>query len=390
MVTTVEGPGPARTILWPVIKYLGSKRRLVPMLGAIVRAAGANTALDLFSGTSRVGQEFKRAGAHVTSVDNARYAHTFARCYVATDATAVDIDELDAVIARLNALEGHDGYVTETFCRQARFFQPHNGQRIDAIRDVIGAEYAGSALEPLLLTSLLEAADRVDSTTGVQMAYLKQWAPRSFNRLELRRPELIAGPGRAVLGDAVELVARLGSFDLAYFDPPYNQHRYVANYHVWETIVAWDRPEHYGLARKRVDIRDSDSTRSAFNLRREMPVALRECVEAVDASLVVVSYNDEAWLSLDQLVDMCTSRGEVVVLGFGSRRYVGAQIGIHNPNGERVGEVSHLHNTEYLIVAGAGAARIVDEAGLREALMTTSLPSAAVVPSAHSTDSGHK
>ena len=29
---------------------------------------------------------------------------------------------------------------------------------------------------PVLLTSLIEAADRVDSTTGVQMAYVKQWA----------------------------------------------------------------------------------------------------------------------------------------------------------------------------------------------------------------------
>jgi adenine-specific DNA-methyltransferase len=31
---------------------------------------------------------------------------------------------------------------------------------------------------------------------------------------------------------------------------------------------------------------------------------------------------------------------------------VGAQIGIHNPAGVKVGEVSHLRNTEYLFVAG--------------------------------------
>ena len=46
---------------------------------------------------------------------------------------------------------------------------------------------------------------------------------------------------------------RLGHFDLAYLDPPYNQHRYFTNYHVWETLVAWDAPEAYGVARKRVD-----------------------------------------------------------------------------------------------------------------------------------------
>ncbi len=33
------------------------------------------------------------------------------------------------------------------------------------------------------------------------------------------------------------------------------------------------------------------------------------------------------------------------------KRYVGAQIGIYNPQGEKVGKVSHLRNIEYLYVA---------------------------------------
>ncbi len=58
--------------------------------------------------------------------------------------------------------------------------------------------------------------------------------------------------------------------DIAYLDPPYNQHRYVGNYHVWETLVAWDAPDHYGVACKRVDVRDP-ATSSVFNRRREAP-----------------------------------------------------------------------------------------------------------------------
>ena len=118
---------------------------------------------------------------------------------------AVDRDALDAALADLAARPGVDGYVTETFCVQSRFFQPFNGRRIDAIRDAIESDYATSPLYPVLLTSLIEAADRVDSTTGVQMAYVKEWAPRSFRPLELRVPELLAGPGVAVRGDACEL-----------------------------------------------------------------------------------------------------------------------------------------------------------------------------------------
>jgi adenine-specific DNA-methyltransferase len=341
-----------------VIKYLGSKRRLVPVLSEICRAAGARTALDLFTGTTRVAQAFKAQGVHVTAVDSARYAHVFARTYVEADAAAADVGALEAAVARLDALPGVDGYVTEMFSRQARFFQPHNAARIDAVRAAIETEYAGSALQPLLLTSLIEAADRVDSTTGLQMAYVKQWAPRSFNALALRAPQLLEGPGRAVRGDAVELAPSLGHFDLAYLDPPYNQHRYFTNYHVWETLVAWDAPEAYGVARKRIDARDP-ATHSVFNSKRTMPAALASVVASVDCDLLVLSYNDEAWLALDELETICSqpgpsSRGPraVAILAFDSARYVGARIGIFDPSGRKVGRVGHLSNQELLVIAG--------------------------------------
>ncbi len=334
-----------------MIKYLGSKRRLVPILERIAAATGAQRALDLFTGTTRVAQAYKRHGLQVTAVDSARYAEVFARCYLATDAAAVDRRTLAEAVAHLQALPGEPGYVTETFCVRSRFFQPFNGERIDAVRQAIADDFAGDPMEPILLTSLLEAADRVDSTIGVQMAYVKEWAPRSFKPLELRLPELLGGPGRAVRGDAVEEAVGLGAFDLAYLDPPYNQHRYFTNYHVWETLVAWDRPAHYGVACKRIDARDP-STKSAFNSKRTMPAALRATIDAVDCQFLVLSYNDEAWLAREELEEMCGRHPEVVTLAFDSARYVGARLGIHGPTGAKVGTVSHVRNREYLVLAG--------------------------------------
>jgi adenine-specific DNA-methyltransferase len=355
-----------------MIKYLGSKRRLVPVLAQICTASGARTALDLFTGTTRVAQAFKACGVHVTAVDSARYAHAFAQTYVEADAAATDGRALDAAVSHLNGLPGREGYVTEMFSRQARYFRPHNAARIDAVRDAIDSEYAGSPLFPMLLTSLIEAADRVDSTTGVQMAYVKQWAPRSANPLELRVPELLDGPGRATRGDALGLVPTLGHFDLAYLDPPYNQHRYFTNYHVWETLVAWDAPEAYGVARKRLDARDP-STRSAFNSKRTMPAALASVVAQVECDLLVLSYNDESWLGVEELEALCAGPGapprsgrrEVATLAFDSARYVGARIGIHDPSGRKVGRVGPLSNQELLVIAGAPVMvrRVVEAVG---------------------------
>jgi adenine-specific DNA-methyltransferase len=334
-----------------MIKYIGSKRRLVPVLGDLAARAGAATALDLFTGTTRVAQELKRRGLHVTAVDTARYSEVFAECHIATDAVDVDKDELHEAIEYLSNRPGYAGYFTETFCVQSRYFQPFNGKKVDAIRDTLQNEFATSPLFPILLTSLIYAADRVDSTTGVQMAYVKQWAPRSHNPLHLRSPNLYAGPGRATRADATHVAAELPKVDLAYLDPPYNQHRYFTNYHIWETLVAWDSPAHYGIACKRIDSRDA-STKSVFNSARVMPGALAQVIRDVQAQVLILSYNNESWISLKDLVTLCSERGHVAVLAFDSKRYVGAQIGIYNPDGDKVGKVSHLRNVEYVLVAG--------------------------------------
>jgi adenine-specific DNA-methyltransferase len=169
----------------------------------------------------------------------------------------------------------------------------------------------------------------------------------------------------------------LGPFDLAYLDPPYNQHRYDANYHVWETVIEWDEPDHYGVACKREDIRDTEG-RSPFNSRRTMPDALARVVGMVDAEVVVLSYNDESWLSLAELYDLCRPRGHVEVLAFDSARYVGARIGIHDPTGRKVGTVSHLRNTEYVLVAGERT-RVL---AMAEAVVVAGLGTAVGAPSA--------
>lgn len=362
-----------------MIKYLGSKRLLVPVLGEVAAAVGARTAVDLFTGTTRVAQELKRRGLHVTANDTATYSAVLSDCFVATDAGQVDLAELDDALARLQALPGRRGYVTETFCEQARYFRPANGARIDAIRDAIEADHRDSWLYPVLLTSLLLAADRVDSTTGVQMAYLKQWAPRASRPLQLSRPDLLPGPGRTVLGDALETVATLPPVDLMYLDPPYNQHRYATNYHVWETLVRWDAPEHYGIACKRSDSRDP-SRKSVFNVRREMPHALRSLIRRARAEVVVVSCNDETWVGPDDVAGWLAEAGheEVTRMAFDTKRYVGAQIGVHNGAGQRVGTPGRLRNVEYVVVAGprdkvaAATRRVAESAGAGPRLLTVS------------------
>lgn len=345
-----------------MIKYIGSKRTLIPVIQEAVGSASAAlgdptaTVIDLFSGTSRVGHALKRAGYRVLSNDHNAYASTLARCYVQADAERV-LDDARRLVREFNALKGTPGYFTETFCVRSRFFQPKNGERVDAIREAIAARGLEPELESVMLVSLMEAADRVDSTTGVQMAYLKSWSPRSFNDLELRVPEVLlrpaAGACRAFEMEALE-AARALEGDIAYVDPPYNQHAYNGNYHVWESLVRWDKPEVYGVACKRVDVRER---RSVFNSRPRFRAAMSELLSAIRAPVIVASFSDEGYITRAEMQEMLSGLrgGEARVLTIATDfpRYVGARIGIYNPRGERVGRVGRLRNTEYVFVASS-------------------------------------
>ena len=107
------------------------------------------------------------------------------------------------------------------------------------------------------------------------------------------------------------------------------------------------------MACKRVDSRD-DETKSRFNQKRLMPDAFADVLGSVRAKTVVVSYNNESWMTADQIELILADRHEAVItMSFDSKRYVGAQIGIHNPAGQRVGSVSHTRNLEHVFVAGS-------------------------------------
>jgi len=338
-----------------LIKYIGSKRTLLPVIvEAIGRVPKARSVIDLFSGTSRVGHALKDAGYKVFANDHNAYAATLARCYVQADRHDV-LGSATKLAREFNAIKGEPGYITETFCTRSRFFQPKNGARIDAIREAIAAKSLDPELEAVMLVSLMEAADRVDSTTGLQMAYLKAWAPRASGDLTLRVPDILPrakrGKGRATCLDAFDAAAKLKA-DIAYIDPPYNQHSYLGNYHIWESLVRWDKPPVYGVACKRIDVPDR---RSVFNSKPKFSPALSELLAAVHAPVLVVSFSNEGYITRPameaMLAGLWNGTAHVTTIETDFKRYVGAQIGIYSPAGKKVGKVSHLRNKEYLYIA---------------------------------------
>ncbi len=317
----------------------------MPQLVSALTEGRPRTALDLFAGTSRVGHALKRAGVRVHANDHNAYAHAFAMCYGAADAWRWR-EPAERLLAELEALPGRAGWFTETYAVRARYLRPENAARAEAIRARIAVLALPPELEAIALTSLVEAADRVDSTVGLQMAYLKQWSARSRQPLRLRLPELLSGEGSASCLDALE-AADLNEADVAYLDPPYNQHSYLGNYHLWETLVRGDEPEVYGVACKRTDVRERGS---AFNRRGTMEDAFVAVLARVRARRIVVSFSDEGFVPLARLRELLATRGSVHEASVEHPRYIGHRLGVFNLQGERVGQPGPARNREHLFV----------------------------------------
>ena len=131
--------------------------------------------------------------------------------------------------------------------------------------------------------------------------------------------------------------------------------------------MAWDAPTHYGVACKRDDLRDP-ARRSAFNGRRTMPAAL--------AGVIGVGPGRGGGPLLQQRVVAELRRSSTTCAPAAAtwRCWPSTRPATWGPGsasttrpGSKVGTVSHLRNTEYVLVAGdrARVRRMVAARGRR-------------------------
>lgn len=316
------------------IKYAGSKLKLLPhILPMVCGLRGVRTVLDGFSGTTRVSQALYQTGRFaVTCNDLAAWSPVFARCYLQADRPAAEYQRL---IDRLNALPGRVGWFTEHYGvgeLQKYPFQRKNLERLDAIRDEIAAWRAAGEIdevtESVLLTSLILALDRVDSTLGHFSSYLAKWSARSYGDLELRLPHLCySRKAPAARVEQCDIFDLQGQWDLAYLDPPYgsgndkmptSRVRYASYYHFWTTVVRHDRPPIFGRAGRREDSRDGSAASVFEDFRLNAETGRPNALEAIDRMLgsinaryILLSYSSHGGATIDALTDILAAHGRL-------------------------------------------------------------------------------
>lgn len=312
------------------IKYAGSKLKILPYIVRILNELdGVNNVLDGFSGTTRVSQAFAQLDYSTTSSDISAWSEVFGNCYLISKRPDSFYQE---IIDHLNSLKGYDGWYTEHYgaelAETKRPFQAKNTRKLDAIRDEIEKLNLDWDDKCVILTSLINALDSVDSTLGHYVAYLSKWSPRSHNDLFLKLPRRfpLSKEHKVVRGDIFDTVSN-GTFDLAYFDPPYGSNnekmppsrvRYASYYHIWTTVINHDKPAIFGKANRRIDSRDAVAASVFEEFRKNengsfiAMEALRKLIQTTKSRYILLSYSSGGRATKQELNEIINESGKLL------------------------------------------------------------------------------
>jgi len=325
------------------MRYYGGKEKLLDLIEKGVKYTELNHGakfVDLFSGTSVVSQHFKKLGYTVVSNDFLEFSHSLAKTYIELNEEPKFsiLKRLlgprflgsSTVIHFLNHLDPVKGFISQNYSPDGsegrKYFSSENAQKIDAIREKIQewkeSEQVTSLEYYYLLTSLLEAVNRVSNVAGTYGAYLKTWDSRALNPLTLLPPAIIPSKRKNIAQkrDANALSRELKSVDILYLDPPYNNRQYAANYFILELIAeGW-----FGSApivKGKTGITDYRHLQSDYGYKDKALKALDDLISHSKAKYILLSYNNEGLISPDQIRDVLSKSGDLKVFTKKHRRY---------------------------------------------------------------------
>ena len=141
-------------------------------------------------------------------------------------------------------------------------------------------------------------------------------------------------------GDSNQIVKEVPEVDLAYLDPPYNQHPYGSNYFMLNLILENKYPENIS----NVSGIPNNWNRSAYNKKQYAYSVLSDMVKNIKAKYVLISFNSEGFISLDEMKSMLKENGNVQILETSYNTFRGCR------NLTNLAEKGNrdIHVTEYL------------------------------------------
>lgn len=356
-----------------ILTYLGNKRLLLNNIGIEVREIqrvlhkDKLVTLDLFSGSGIVARYLKQYSSSVYANDLEKYSWIINSCYL-SNRSEFDTQTYLKYLELLNRKISDspiDGVIVTNYAPQnterilageRAFYTHENAQYIDSMRtyidDVIPENYRKYFLARLLIEASIHT-----NTAGIFKGFYKDKntgigkfggtgenaLSRIKGKIEMSVPVLsnFETDYRVYREDANTLVKELEPVDLAYLDPPYNQHPYGSNYFMLNVILDNCIPDIIS----KVSGIPSDWNHSAYNKKANALNSLAELISDIRANYIIVSYNNEGFITENEMTTVLGNFGRVKTTAIEYNAYRGSR-NLRNRN---------LKTSEYLFVLQKGA-----------------------------------
>lgn len=325
-----------------LITYIGNKRALLDFIGLglnhVKKKLGREKLhiFELFSGSGIVSRYLKQYSDKLIVNDLEDYSRVINNCYLRNRS---DINEklLTEIFKELRYKITNnpvsDGFIKELYAPRSDknishgervFYTNRNAAYLDSARYHLAGvvpEFRDYLLAPLLSEASIHA-----NTAGVFKGFYKNKESglgqfggnnrdallRILGNIELKYPIFSSYECEVEVlqGDSNTIAPLVSHVDVAYLDPPYNQHPYGSNYFMLNLLVNYKRPE--GISP--VSGIPADWNRSSFNKRREAYSSFKDLTRKIDAKYLLVSFNSEGYIKLEEMVGLLKEIGKVEVL----------------------------------------------------------------------------
>ncbi|MDR0375523.1 MAG: DNA adenine methylase [Treponema sp.] len=325
-----------------IITYIGNKRSLMKFIERgvylVQKKLGKNklAVFDVFSGSGVVARRFKQYASFLVANDMEKYAALINSCYLA-NASDINMSLLKKnyhdIMSAITNTPLKEGIITKLYApvndydirqNERVFYTRRNAMYIDTARRAI--EQLDEPFKKFFLAPLLSEASIHANTPGVFKGFYKNKATgigqfggskqNALSRIKgditLPFPVFSNFNCETVIynGNANSVIKYAPEVDLAYLDPPYNQHPYGSNYFMLNVILDNKQP----AAVSKVSGIPQDWNRSAYNKKREAPKALMDLISGINAKYVMISFNSEGFISLEEMTALLEKNGKLEIL----------------------------------------------------------------------------
>ena len=352
-----------------LITYIGNKRKIIGEIEKEIELISEKSGkeklvcTDLFSGSGIVARMLKRHSSKLIVNDLENYSSVINSCYLINkkDFPKDECEYRRKKIEDSCRLEKLPGIISMNYAPQddnnikkgERVFYTHqNAVLIDTYRTLIDKFVPDENLRKFFLAPLITEASVHVNTSGVFKGFYKDKntgigcfgaagknaLSRIFGKIELKEPVFsnFESDLEIYQKDTVLLSKELKDLDIAYLDPPYNQHPYGSNYFMLNLIL-----------KNKLDVEISKISgitqgwnRSVFNKPYSALKSMEEIVSSLDSKFIVISYNSEGFISFDEMSEMLKKYGKLKTV----------EIAYNTFRGSRNLRNRDIHVSEYLFI----------------------------------------